>query len=391
MRQVKLVEQNAPNHLDNHNTVRQMIHKGEFKDGTHMIMERTDSEKANMYSSTERPPLEQPFEDSLNIHTPSPNESLIVETVKDSSEENPTTIPEGKLNSPQAQSPAATEEEETFIIKLPDSEQTILIRCTKPVMIESLNNEVQMIAAQDDCYLVYYRDEEAYELQTQESLDEYLRLSDKPQLYVLKTEIFPPKIHHATDKSSEEEISIRIMGKIEQNLKLTCPKPAQLDALMNEITSLESLKDWKFDLMYITSDFEIKITTQEDLERYLAVSNRPPLLVKVKIVPCSIDEDIEHTYTNTSTTDIATDDVTLHFKLFDSEHILDMVCTKPLRLEAVLNDLTLIANLGDQNWQLVYSVDESSYVKIETQEDFDKYLFSTLTLPSTILIISNVF
>ena len=36
LRQVKLIEENAPNHLDNHNSVRMMIHNGDFKDGTHI-------------------------------------------------------------------------------------------------------------------------------------------------------------------------------------------------------------------------------------------------------------------------------------------------------------------------------------------------------------------
>ena len=36
LRQVKLIEENAPNHLDNHNSIRMMIHNGDFKDGTHI-------------------------------------------------------------------------------------------------------------------------------------------------------------------------------------------------------------------------------------------------------------------------------------------------------------------------------------------------------------------
>ena len=204
-------------------------------------------------------------------------------------------------------------------------------------------------------------------------------------------EIVSPKIHHATERSSEEEISMRIMGQIEQNLKLTCPKPAQLDALINEMTSLESLRNQKFNLVCpVTSSSnssEMEVTIQEDFDKYLVMSNRPPLLVKMEQNTDSLSttEDTELACTVSSSSNAqlniamesiesdATDDVTLHFKLFDSEHTLDVACTKPLRLEAVLNDLKLIANLEDQDWQLVYSVDESC-IKIETQEDFDKYL-----------------
>ena len=343
IKQMKLIEQNAPDHLDNHNTVRRMIKEGGFRDGTHILI---DSDKANMPTDTDTVPFEPSFEESTNIEIPSP-------------------------------------EEEMFDIVLPDSKQTIQIKSTKPVTLESIRNELgKVVLTRDDYYLVYYRDEEAYELQTQESLDEYLRMLDKPQLYIVKTEVFSPVIHHATDISSEEEINIRIMGPVEQDLKLTCPKPVQLDALMNEITSLENLKNQKFNLMYQASSTssEMEISTQEDFEKYLAISNRPPLLVKVEQdIPESspITEDIYAVSSNSNTqTDVAlesTDDVTLRFKLFHSEHTLDMVCTKPLTLKTVLNDLKLIANLGDQDWQLVYSANDS-YITIETQEDFDKYL-----------------
>ena len=57
--------------------------------------------------------------------------------------------------------------------------------------------------------------------------------------------------------------------------------------------------------------------------------------------------------------------------------MIDVACTKPLtnRLEAVLNDLKLIPNLEDQDWQLVYSIEsDESCIKIEIQEDLAKYL-----------------
>ena len=343
MKQLKLIEQNAPNHLDNHTTIRRVIKEGGFRDGTHIML---DSDEANIPTGTETLPFEPSlnFEDSFNIQTPS-------------------------------------SEEEMFDIKLPDSKQTIQIRCTKPVTLKSLNNELgKATVAQDDDYLVYYIDEEAYELQTQENLDEYLRMPDKPQLCIVSIETHAPKIHHATDKSSEEEISIRMMDPVEQNLKLTCPKPAQLDALMNEMATLGSLKDQKFNLTYLSNNVEIKVTAQEDFDKYLALSNRSPLLVKVEQEYSPITEDSEITYAVSSSSNTQslehTDDVTLHFKLFDSENTLDVSCTKPLRLEAVLDNLRLIANLGDHDWQLVYLVDES-YIKIETQEDFEKYLNST--------------
>ena len=368
MKQMKLIEQNSPGYLNSHATVRRMIQEGGFKDGTHMM---PNSAAANM------PTTGQSFEDSVNIHTPSEFSS---------SEEN-TDLP-----SLQARVTANCAEEETFNIKLPDSEQSILVRCLKPVILEVLHSEVEVTLAQDECSLMYYKDGKAYKLQNQKDLDEYVRLPKKPQLCVenADSEIIL-KVYHATDKSSEEEVNVKIVGPIEQSLKLTCSKPAQLDSLLNEIISLGNLKSQKFNVMYLASNSEIEVNTQEDFDAYLAVSNRPPLLVKPEL-SSSFDQ---HSYAVSSTTTATiltetAEDVILHFKVFNSEHILDMTCTKPLGLEAVLNDLKLIANLGDREWQLVYSVDES-YVKIETQEDFEKYLSTCSASMPTLWITSDGF
>ena len=382
IKQITLIERNASNHLNDYSTVCQIIKEGGFRDGTHLISP-SNSEEINVPTVSEVSFKESDLKNPSPILPSSDHEDYDTDDKEDKQ------IP--------TQSPSVTDElnGETFNINLLDSKQTILIQCSKPVMLESLYDKIRMTVAQDDFYLVYYRDEEAYELQTQENLDEYLKLPDKPQLCIVKTEIVSPKIHHATEKSSEEEISIRIMGQIEQKLKLTCPKPAQLDVLMNEVTSLESLRNQKFNLVYpatsSNNSSKMEVTTQEDFDKYLAMPNRLPLLVKMELQEntdsFSITEDPElaciRTVSSSSDTQLkiatestesdATDDVILHFKLFDSEHTIDVACTKPLRLEAVLNDLKLIANLEDQDWQLVYAVDESC-VKIETQEDFDRYL-----------------
>ena len=43
MKQVKLLEDTSPRHLDNHHTVRRMIHQGEFRDGTNIISTSSDA------------------------------------------------------------------------------------------------------------------------------------------------------------------------------------------------------------------------------------------------------------------------------------------------------------------------------------------------------------
>ena len=378
MKQMKLIEQNSPGYHNNHNTLRRMIQQGGFKDGTH-IMHNLSTDIADRKT----PPPGQSFEDSVNVQDLS--ESPIGSFTESLISSNYYT----DLPSLQARVRTSCEEEATFNIKLPDSEQSMMVRCSKPVRLKVLNSEVEVTLARDECPLMYYKDGKAYRLQNQENLDEYLRLPKKPQLCIenADSEIIP-KIYHATDKSSEEEVNVKIVDPIEQNLKLTCSKPAQLDSLLNEIISLGNLKSQKFNVMYLASNSEIEVNTQEDFDDYLALSNRPPLLVKLEqnMSSSNFNEDFELNCTASSTAKTSkipsetTEDVTLYFKVFDSEYTLDMTCTKPLRLEAVLKDLKLIANLGDREWQLVYSVDES-YVKIETQEDFEKYL-SSASMPT---------
>ena len=75
--------------------------------------------------------------------------------------------------------------EETFNVKLPDSEQTVLVTCNKPVKLKALLSEVQVILALDECNLEYYRDGKSCKLQIQEQLEEYLRLPRRLQLCVI--------------------------------------------------------------------------------------------------------------------------------------------------------------------------------------------------------------
>ena len=390
MKQMKLIEQNSPGYLNSHATVRRMIQQGGFKDGTHIMPNSAGANMPTDIADRKTPP--PPGQLFINIRTPSESPiGSFTESLISSNEEN-TDLP-----SLQAQVMASCVEEETFNIKLPDSEQSILVRCPKPVILKVLHSEVEVMLAQDECPLMYYKDGKAYKLQNQEDLDEYTRLPKKPQLYVENADSeIVPKIYHATDKSSEEEVNVKIVGPMEQSLKLTCSKPAQLDSLLNEIISLGNLKSQKFNVMYLASNSEIEVNTKEDFDDYLVISNRPPLLVKLEqnMSSSNFNKDSELNCSASSTTVASkipsetTEDVTLHFKVFNSEHILDMTCTKPLRLEAVLNDLKLIANLGDREWQLVYSIEES-YVKIETQEDFEIYLSSTSM--STLWITSDGF
>ena len=273
MKQMMLIEQNAPNHLDNQTNVCQMIQEGGFRDGTQLMLDPVIS------AGIESPPSEYSLEYSLesNIHTSSQNGSSMGSSSKENTKDKnlQSIVPEP--NSLRFQ--AATIDEEEFKIKMPDSEQRILVRCPKPVKLKVLLSEVQVILAQDHCALVYCKDEKTYELQSQESLEDYLILPDKPQLCIGITETYTPEINHTTNT---EQIVIKIMGAMKQSLKAMCPNPAKLDVLLNEITSFGMLKDQKFNLTYLASNSEMEVTAQEDFDRYLAISNRPQLLVKLE-------------------------------------------------------------------------------------------------------------
>jgi serine/threonine protein kinase/Leucine-rich repeat (LRR) protein len=200
MKQMKLIEQNAPNHLDNRISVCQMIEEGGFTDGTHILLDTVIS------TETEPPQFENPIEYSFR-ECSSHNPSQTISSMESSSEENENlysslrnlTVPKPTLEVVSLQSQVPIIDEEEFRIKMPDSEQSILVRCPKPLKLKVLRSEVQVILAQDHCMLVYCKDGKVYGLQTQKNFEEYLRLSDKPQLCIVVTETNTPRIDQATN------------------------------------------------------------------------------------------------------------------------------------------------------------------------------------------------
>ena len=198
MKQMKLIEENAPDHLNNRANVCQIIQEGEFRDGTRLLLDPIIS------TGTESPPFENPVEYSLecNIHTPSQAKS----SLGSSSAENEhlhSIVPKPNAEVVSLQSQAPIIDEEKFRIKMPDSEQTILVRCPKPPKLKVLHSEVQVTLAQDHCMLVYCKNEKVYGLQTQQNFEDYLRLPDKPQLCIVITETNTPRIDQATNTEFE--------------------------------------------------------------------------------------------------------------------------------------------------------------------------------------------
>lgn len=211
MKQMKLIEENAPDHLDNRVNVCQIIQEGEFRDGTHLLLDPITS------TGTESPPFENPVEDPLecNIHTP----SQTISSLGSSSAENEhlkSTVPKPNSEVISLQSQAPIIDEEKFTIKMPDSEQTILVRCPKPPKLKVLHSEVQVTLAQDHCMLAYCKNEKVYGLQTQQNFEDYLQLPDKPQLCIVITEINTPRIDQATNTEAVGDYKSCLQASIGQ-------------------------------------------------------------------------------------------------------------------------------------------------------------------------------
>ena len=208
MRQVKLLEENSPGYLENHNSVRQTIHQGQFRDGTHIKSTPSgeSAEAVTPYDNTAYTPDRdaQPLELSLSQRenfTMNPartdclrnrNTNFFTEggrTTASTGSRSPTITEEGGEEELTTNRPIMTPElhittvMESFNVKLPEAEQTIVVRCDKPVKHQVLLSKVQVTVATENCRLEYYWEGRLYKLQTQEQLDEYLRLPPpRPQL-----------------------------------------------------------------------------------------------------------------------------------------------------------------------------------------------------------------
>ena len=228
MRQVKLIEQNSPGYLDNHNTVRRMIHQGEFKDGTHIQSSPTaDSGDASAAYDNIAYTLDrdaQPFDlseslsDSLTMGWNNPtlrtyslrnrNSSFFETSDSTRSSDSVSTIDPNEISKrltmpeiipaitgissaqPEISSlPSCTRTPtcimESISVRLPESGQVMAIRCEKPVKLKALLSEVEVTVAQENCQLEFMKDGGVCKLQTQEQLQEYLNIPQKPQLFVV--------------------------------------------------------------------------------------------------------------------------------------------------------------------------------------------------------------
>ena len=202
--QIKLAEENAPDFFENHNNVRQMITLGEFKDGTHLVT-KTKEESA-VSQSVEA----SGYDTSISESIPTAS-SVKTETGTyawpDSLRDNSIMFTQQQLTTtglPQAESPPPIEEEfiparprartatileEGFDIKLGEH-ISVRVSCSKPAKLKVLLSELQVNAGlpQEKCNVEYRQSDsgECVKIKTQNQLENYLKLENRPQLFLTK-------------------------------------------------------------------------------------------------------------------------------------------------------------------------------------------------------------
>ena len=163
IKQIKLVEENALEFLENHYSVRQMILNGEFKDGTYISSKEEYSKvEENEDSSPYLPQPNKKCADSMKLLTD-------LETPEVSEEAN---------------------EKELFEVMLPCSSIVSCVMCPKPPSLKVLLSELQLNASplESDYCLEYMKvSGEVVRIQEQEHLDTYIALPSRPQLSIVRS------------------------------------------------------------------------------------------------------------------------------------------------------------------------------------------------------------
>ena len=193
MRQVKLIEENSPGYLDNHNTVCEMIHKGGFRDGTHIVTTSFD-EASNRDDEEFKYDQIESLEGSYEMNDWSQGSGNVqMQTIKSTGKEDiPGSQTQFEDEDNNADAPiikvsttktAASEEE--INVKLVNSEQTFILTCSKSAQLDSVVNEIELKLSGQEWQLVYSVDGSEIEIETQEDFQHYLTVPNRPPLLVI--------------------------------------------------------------------------------------------------------------------------------------------------------------------------------------------------------------
>ena len=366
MRQVKLIEQNAPGYLDNHNTVRRMIHQGEFRDSTH-IQSSPSADSSDASAGYE------------NIAYTPDRDALSFELSESLSGNNPALRADSLTSAP-------TFIVESVSVRLPESEQAVLIRCEKPVKFNALLSEVEVTVAQENCQLEFTKDGRLYKLQTQEQLEEYLKIPQRPQLFVVR----PNKRFHTCVPSpgpcTLEEAMVASGNK---------PLVQDLEEVSNRNEPSDTCENYSGTV----------VISRISTENIVSVDHEPlgdELLQDHSMETCesnaydsnhNLEHSIEDVITNPaivkiSETRFSEKEVKVQFRHNNDESFI-ITCTKPIQLDSVMNEIQLSANLDSQLFHLLYSYVDSELIMIHSQEDLERYLAIPNTSRPTLTIKIN--
>ena len=202
-RQIKLVENNAPSFFKNHQLMKRMIQRGEFEDGTNLFHHRdtweVESSQEVCYQ-TDQPQ----FGSSDATQTQEPQSlvhgSLLHNSIQftqrqgqENSESKSPAIPEEPPNIEQ-QTPSLVHsiphETVSFDIRLSGTEDSTNVRvtCQKPIKLKAILSTLQVDSnvPEEQCLIEYRLSdcEECVPVCTQEQLEAYLQLENKPQLFI---------------------------------------------------------------------------------------------------------------------------------------------------------------------------------------------------------------
>ena len=208
LEQVKLVEENSSDYLSNHHNLRRIVRQGDFKDGTHLLqkeaekgVERGDSISMDMADSESFDSLHSlvmsPKTDGrrsdgrrsdgiLSLVTQGSCNSQLPATEEEEEEEE-VVVP----NIMRPRNRSGTMLHETVDVQLPDK-SSVRLACPKPLQLKVLLSELQVNAnlPEEHCRVEYCESDsgERVKMTKQSHLEAYLRLPDRPALFLSKVQ-----------------------------------------------------------------------------------------------------------------------------------------------------------------------------------------------------------
>jgi serine/threonine protein kinase/GTPase SAR1 family protein len=248
LRQVKLVEESSPEFLDTHNSVRMMIHNGEFKDGTHIskVTQNEGPEKgAALQDST-------PYTPDLDAQ---PNLDYLS-----------TSMPDYTMGGSNPSAPTG----------VTGSNASLMVTGTTPSYhtMDSLRahsknffTDTQKSTSLDKVEEV---DEEKKSTGSQLSRDRTLTITATTPFAHQREmfEIFLPIPPGPDGPESAQVVCV------------ACPKPPQLKVLLSELQVNASLTEAECRLEYERSPGDVaRVNSQKQLEAYMSLPNRPKLFI----------------------------------------------------------------------------------------------------------------